>query len=65
MAQEATAAAHGLAMARVEYAYQQVFQEVDLALTRGDNDRAISMIRNAASGHPKVIPSPEAFNGGN
>jgi len=49
-------------MARVEYAYQQVFQEVDLALSRGDHDRAVSMIRNAASGHPKVIPSPEIVN---
>ena len=53
-------------MARVEYAYQRVFQEVDLALTRGDYDRALSMVRNAASGHPKVVPSQEEFiNGGN
>lgn len=52
-------------MARIEYAYQQVFQEVDLALTRGDYNRAVSMVRNAASGHPKVVPSSEAINGGN
>lgn len=65
MNKDVTAVAQGLAMARVEYAYQQVFQEVDLALTRGDYNRAVSMVRNAASGHPKVVPSPEAINGGN
>lgn len=65
MSREVTGGAQGLALARVEHVYIRVFQEVDLALTRGDYDRAISMVRNAASGHPKVVPSPEDITGGN
>jgi len=50
---------HGLAVANVENMYKRVFVEVDIALTRGDYTRAVSMIRRAADGHPKVIHSEE------
>jgi hypothetical protein len=41
----------------VERAYMRVLHEIDKAITDGDTDRAVAMVRRGAVGDPRVIPS--------